>query len=192
MSTEQGHIFVISAPSGAGKTSIMRPFLKRHPEFVFSVSATTRKRRPGEREGIDYHYISSDEFEKKIVAREFLEWEQVYDYYYGTPKKNIDDSIPNGKHIFIEVEVKGALSIKKIYSNAVLIFIEPPSYEELQKRLVKRKTENEEDLTKRLDRAKMELEQKPHFDFCIVNHQIEPAIENLEKYINKIITKGVI
>ncbi len=189
---KQGHVFVISAPSGAGKTSILRSLLNKHPEYTFSVSATTREKRLGERDGIDYYFISSEEFEKKIAAGELLEWEQVYDNYYGTPKKNIEDTIRLGKNIFIEVEVKGALSIKKVFPNAVLIFIEPPSFEELQKRLVKRKTESEEDIKKRMYRAKMELEQKPYFDFCIVNHKIEPTIDKLEKYINQIINKGVV
>ncbi len=183
MKGKKGRIFVISAPSGAGKTSIMRPFLKRHPEFVFSVSATTRKKRPGETNGVDYFYISSSEFEQKIANKEFLEWEQVYDYYYGTLRGFVEETINSGKDIFIEVEVKGALSIKRQYPKALLIFIEPPSYEELTKRLTNRRTESPEDLKKRLERAKMELAQKVYFDVAIMNNKVDEAIENLEQCI---------
>jgi guanylate kinase len=186
MEGKKGRIFVISAPSGAGKTSIMRPFLKRHPEYVFSVSATTRKRRPGEKDGVDYFYISEEEFQRKIDKKEFLEWERVYDYYYGTLRNFVENTVADGKDIFIEVEVKGALSIKRQYPDALLIFIDPPSFDELRKRLMKRKTENEEEMAKRLERAKMELEQKVFFDVAIVNNDIEEATRNLELCINQI------
>jgi len=186
MDGQKGRVFVISAPSGAGKTSIMRPFLERHPEYVFSVSATTRKRRPGEKEGVDYFYISEADFQKRIENKEFLEWERVYDYYYGTLRNFIEDTINAGKDIFIEVEVKGALSIKRKYPAAIMIFIDPPSLDELRKRLTKRKTEDAEEMAKRLERAKMELEQKAFFDVTIVNNDIEEATGNLEKYINQI------
>ncbi|MCE1190426.1 MAG: guanylate kinase [Ignavibacteria bacterium] len=183
MNIKQGHIFVISAPSGAGKTSIIRPFLQQNQDFVYSVSATTRIRRDGEEHGVDYFFISIDEFQKKLENNEFLEWEQVYDYYYGTLRSFVEKTISAGKHIVIEVDVKGALSIKRKYPEAYLIFIEPPAFEDLEKRLRYRNTESAEDLKKRLDRALMELGEKSKFDFSIVNQDLTKAIDALTKYI---------
>jgi guanylate kinase len=158
LENRKGRIIAISAPSGSGKTTIVRKVLKDIPELVFSVSATTRKRRKEEKEGADYYFISENEFKKKIDNNEFIEWEKFYDYYYGTYKNIIDNAVSDGKTIILEVDVKGALSLKKIYPDAVLIYIVPPSFDELVNRLVKRKTEDEADLQKRIDRAKMELE----------------------------------
>lgn len=178
-----GNIFVISAPSGAGKTSIIRPFLKIHKDFVYSVSATTRKIREGERNGSDYFFISEAEFLRRMGNNEFLEWEKVYDYYYGTLNSFIEENIAQGKHVVIEVDVKGALNVKKKYPEANLIFIDPPDYETLEARLKNRNTENDGDLRKRLDRAKMELGEKDKFDKSIKNYNLDDAIENLTIYI---------
>lgn len=183
----KGKIFVISAPSGAGKTSIIRPFLKNNADFVYSVSATTRKMRNGERDGVDYFFISEEEFLQKMAHNEFLEWEKVYDYYYGTLNSFVEETISSGKHVVIEVEVKGALNVKKKYPDANLIFIDPPDYASLEARLKNRNTENEEDMRKRLERAKMELGEKDKFDKCVKNYNLDEAIENLTNYIyNKI------
>jgi len=184
---EKGKIFVIAAPSGTGKTSIIHGFLRNHPQIVYSVSATTRKCRPAEVNGVDYFFITVDEFQQKIENHEFLEWEKVYDYYYGTLRHFVDDTINAGKHIVVEVDVKGALSVKNKYPEAFLIFIDPPSFEELENRLKNRNTDNADDIRKRLERAKMELAEKNNFDFIIVNKDLDVATENLENYIqNKI------
>ncbi len=184
---EKGKIFVIAAPSGTGKTSIIHGFLAHHPEIVYSVSATTRTQRPGEVNGVDYFFVSGDEFQKKIENHEFLEWEKVYDYYYGTLRHFIEDTITTGKHILVEVDVKGALSVKNKYPDSNLIFFDPPSYEELEKRLRKRNTDNANDIIKRLERAKMELAEKNNFDLVIVNDDLDRATQELENYIkNKI------
>ena len=184
---ERGKIFVISAPSGTGKTSIIHGFLTGHKEIVYSVSATTRQRRSVEVDGEDYFFISEEKFKKKIDDHEFLEWEKVYDYYYGTLKRFVENTINSGKHIVVEVDVKGALSVKKRYPEAFLVFIDPPSFEELESRLKKRNTDNDDDIKKRLQRAKMELEEKINFDYVIVNQNLSTAIEELETYIyNKI------
>jgi guanylate kinase len=182
-------IIAISAPSGSGKTTIVRKVLKDIPELVFSVSATTRKRRKEEKEGADYYFISENEFKKKIDNNEFIEWEKFYDYYYGTYKNIIDNAVSDGKTIILEVDVKGALSLKKIYPDAVLIYIVPPSFDELVNRLVKRKTEDEADLQKRIDRAKMELELKDEFDYFVDNTELEKAVIETESLIKKIISK---
>jgi guanylate kinase len=189
LENRKGRIIALSAPSGSGKTTIVRKVLKDIPELVFSVSATTRKRRKEEKEGADYYFISENEFKKKIDNNEFIEWEKFYDYYYGTYKNIVDNAVSDGKTIILEVDVKGALSLKKIYPDAVLIYIVPPSFDELVNRLVKRKTEDEADLQKRIDRAKMELELKDEFDYFVDNTELEKAVIETESLIKKIISK---
>ena len=186
MENKQGSIIVISAPSGTGKTTIVRRILSDFPQFVFSVSATTRKKREHEVEGIDYFFISEEEFKKKVQNNEFVEWELFYDYYYGTFRSFIDNWINNGKSVILEVDVHGALEIKRIYPEAILIYIAPPSLEELIIRLKKRKTENEEDLRKRIERAKMELSHKDKFDYIIVNNDLNIAYYEIKILIGKI------
>jgi guanylate kinase len=189
LENRKGRIIAISAPSGSGKTTIVRKVLKDIPELVFSVSATTRKRRKDEKEGTDYYFITESEFKKKIDNNEFIEWEKFYDYYYGTYKNTVDSAVSIGKTIILEVDVKGALSLKKIYPDAVLIYIVPPSFDELVNRLVKRKTEDQADLQKRIDRAKMELELKDKFDYFVDNTELEKAVTETESVIKKIISK---
>jgi guanylate kinase len=180
----KANLFVFSAPSGSGKTTIVREILKQYPEFAFSVSYTTRKRRSVEKEGVDYYFISEKEFESKIKSNEFVEWEKFYDYYYGTLKKNVDDNIMNGISTVFEVDVKGAVSIKKVYPFATLIFIAPPSIEELKERLVKRNTESNEDLQKRIERAEMELSFKEQFDYVVTNINLEQAKNEVKTIID--------
>ncbi len=178
-------LFVFSAPSGSGKTTIVRDILKQYPEFLFSVSATTRKRRNVEKDGVDYFFISEEEFKKKIDDGEFVEWEKFYDYYYGTLKKIVDDNISKGLATVFEVDVKGAISIKKVYPFATLIFIAPPSIEELKERLIKRNTESDEDLKKRIERAEMELGFKDQFDYVVNNINLEQAKKEAREIIEK-------
>ncbi len=189
MEKKKGKIFAISAPSGTGKTSIVKRLLDEVPGLVYSVSATTRARRNNEKNGTDYFFITEQEFLDKIKKNEFVEWEKVYDYYYGTFKYFIDGNIEYGKSIIAEVDVKGALSLKNIYSEAILIFIAPPSLEELIDRLRKRKTETDSDLVKRIERAKMELSQKDKFDYLIINNDLELAISESKSLILTILNK---
>jgi guanylate kinase len=186
---EKGKIFAISAPSGTGKTTIVKRVLKEIPDLVYSVSATTRKKRSSEYSEIDYFFITEKEFLEKIENNEFVEWEKVYDYYYGTFKYFIDENINRGKNVIAEVDVKGALSLKKIYPEAILIFLAPPSLNELIDRLMKRKTETETDLQKRIERAKMELSQKDKFDYLIINKDLEIALSETKNLILTIINK---
>lgn len=176
---------MFSAPSGSGKTTIVKEVLNSFPNFVFSISATTRKKRPNEKDGVDYFFITEKEFLERIEKNEFVEWEKFYDYYYGTLKSQIDDNIKNGRHTVFEVDVKGAISIKKYYPEAVLIFIAPPSIEELKQRLIKRNTETEEDLKKRIERAEMELSFKDKFDYVVSNSDLEFAKKEVKKIIEK-------
>lgn len=184
-----GAVIGVSAPSGTGKTTIVKQVLEAFPEIVFSVSATTREKRANEKNGVDYFFLSEKEFKEKIEKNEFVEWEQFYDYYYGTFKSYIDVNISCGKPVLLEVDVKGALSLKNIYPDAVLVYILPPSLEELVRRLKNRNTEKEVDFQKRIERAKMELSLKDKFDYFVINEDLNKAIEETKSLIKKIINK---
>ncbi|MEO8512781.1 MAG: guanylate kinase [Ignavibacteria bacterium] len=180
-------LFVICAPSGAGKTTIIRELFKKIPELTFSISATTREKRPGETNGKDYYFISLDDFNSKKADNEFVETEEVHGNYYGTLKSETEPYLKSNKHMIFDVDVKGAISIKKIYPEAVTIFIDVP-YDELLRRLKKRNTETAEQIEKRLSRIKMEVELKDKFDFVVDNSKgLENAVMETEKIIkNKI------
>ncbi len=189
LKTKQGEIIVVAAPSGSGKTTIVKRILNEFPEIIFSISATTRKKRDNETDGIEYFFITEDEFKQKINNDEFAEWERFYDYYYGTLKSFVDENVLANKIVLLELDVNGALSIKKNYPDAHLIYIVPPSKEELIKRLTGRNTESEEDLKKRIERAKMELSLKDKFDYFIHNDDLEKAVQESKSLIKKIIDK---
>ena len=183
----KGEIIAVAAPSGAGKTTIVKRILALFPELVFSISATTRPKRETETDGVEYIFLSEEGFKEKIEKDEFIEWEKFYDYYYGTFKSVIDETINSGNTVLLEVDVKGALSIKKLYPFAHLIYISPPSYQELVKRLRDRKTESNEDFEKRTERAKMELSLKNKFDYIIVNENLENAVIETSALVKKIL-----
>jgi len=178
MMNNRSHVLiVISGPSGCGKTTIAHALLERHPETMFSVSATTRHKRPNEVYGKDYFFLTRDEFEQKIERNELAEWEQIYGDYYGSLIREIEKSAIAGVPMLFDVDVKGALSIKKKYTDrAVLIFIKPPSLECLIERLRKRNTETPETFARRMNRAAMELDLAKEFDHVIVNDDLTNAI----------------
>ena len=176
-------LIVISAPSGCGKTSIARGLLARHPDIEFSVSATTRKQRANEVHGKDYYFLSREEFEKAIGEKKFVEWEEIYNDLYGTPKSEIERVFNAGKSLIFDIDVKGAVSIKKQFPDAVLIFIKPPSVEVLYTRLVNRKTDSLESLRKRLERFPMELMMEHEFDYRVVNDDLQKAIDEVDRIV---------
>jgi guanylate kinase len=185
---KKGRLIVVAAPSGTGKTTILKKILTLFSkEVVFSISATTRPKRETEKDGIEYYFLTEEEFTQKINKGEFVEWEKFYDYYYGTYKSSLEENINSGKTLLLEVDVKGALSIKKLYPEAHLVYILPPSYEELVNRLRDRNTESEIDLNKRIERAKMELSQKDKFDYIVVNKDLDIAVKEIVSIIEKII-----
>lgn len=177
-------LIVISAPSGCGKTTIARAILQKHPEFMFSVSATTRPKRKDEVHGKDYFFFTREEFEKNVSAGLLVEWEEIYGNYYGTLKSEIERTLVAGSTMLFDIDVKGALSIHRQYpADTLLVFIKPPSVEILTARLKNRKTEDEETIRKRLERVPMELEAGKEFDVSIVNDDLQRAIGEVDAVI---------
>ncbi len=176
---KKGLILVISAPSGVGKTTLCKRLLQVSSSFISSVSFTTRRPRRNEIEGVDYYFVSQKEFQKMIEKRRFIEWTEVHGRLYGTSANLLDQAIKEEKDVLLEVDVKGGAKIKKNYPQAVLIFLLPPSWQELGKRLTNRKTEDKEKVAQRIKRAKREIEYAPHYDYFIVNDDINRALEDL-------------
>lgn len=186
-----GKVVIVSAPSGAGKTSIVKHVLEFLPELRFSTSATTRAKREGEVNGKDYHFLSVDDFKKGIRNDAFLEWEEVYaNQFYGTLKSEIQRIWDEGKVVIFDVDVKGGLNIKKFFGDkALAIFVEPPTVQELENRLRKRGTETEESLRKRVAKAEYELSFAPQFDKIILNDNLDVAREEMLQTIREFLNK---
>lgn len=175
----KGLIFVMSGPSGAGKTTIVKAALKEMEGIEFSVSYTTRPKRADEIEGVDYFFVDEGTFKKLIENGEFLEWAEVHGHLYGTSKKFVEERLERGINMLLDVDVKGALNIKKVYKDGIFIFVAPPSFKELKERLMKRHTENKDNFEKRIEDAKFELSQISKFEYLIVNREINTAVKEL-------------
>jgi guanylate kinase len=182
---QKNKILIITAPSGAGKTSITKYLMDRFPVLSFSVSAATRLPRRIEKDGIDYHFMSAADFKYKIQHNEFIEWEMVYEgKYYGTLKSELDKIWAEGKVPVLDIDVKGAIHVQQQFDSGTLsLFIEPPSVDELKKRLLGRGTETEESLASRVNKASYELSFKDHFNKVIVNENLESACAEAEKIV---------
>jgi len=181
-------LIVISGPSGSGKGTIIKEVIKKISDLIYSVSYTTRPKREGEIEGKDYFFISEDEFERLIDEDFFIEWAKVYDYYYGTSKEFVIENLRDGKDVILEIEIQGAKKIREIYDkkNAVFIFIAPPDFKELERRIMNRKRgETEEEIKKRMDFAKKEIEESKNYDYIIINDNINKAVKKIINIINK-------
>ncbi len=179
----EGLLIVISGPAGTGKGTVVGRLLEKNPNIKLSISKTTRKPRPGEKEGVNYFFVSREQFEEEIKNERFLEYAEYNNNYYGTPKDFVFEALEKGFDVILEIETKGALQIKKVFSDAVLIFLLPPSIEELYKRLVKRGTESEDEIRARLEIAKNEIKLVPEYDYCVINDNVDDAAEKIQKII---------
>ncbi len=183
MTDKKGHIFIISGPSGAGKTTLIRSLLREMSGLRQCITYTTRARRPGEREGIDHYFVDEPAFTRLIEAKRLAEWAEINGYHYGTPKAGIDAITAAGGNAVIDIDIKGAAAIKSLYPEAVSIFIKPPSASVLRERLG---TRGETDrLDKRLQRVALEMEQAPRYDHVVVNDSLERAIGSVKAIITK-------
>ena len=178
-------LFVISGSSGVGKGTVLKGFLEKNPEFMLSVSCTTRMPREGEIDGINYFFLTKEEFQQCIDDEKFLEWAEFAGNRYGTKKKFIEKCLNEGKNVILEIDTKGALQVKKQMPEAVLIFICPPSLEALENRLRGRHTEDEATIQKRMNEVKKELDRAEDFDYKIVNDDLQRAISELKGIVEK-------
>ena len=183
MLNRKGLLLVVSGPSGAGKGTICKALLNKNDQIKLSVSATTRKPRNGEVHGVNYFFIEKEEFIKMIENGEFLEYAQIYDNFYGTPKAAIIECLEKGQDVILEIEMQGARQIKEVYPEGVFIFVLPPSLEELKSRIVGRGTETQEEIEKRFSCAFEEINQIVNYDYFIVNEDIEKSVSDVEAII---------
>lgn len=176
----KGFLVVVSGAAGTGKGTIISSVLENNEKLVYSVSMTTRAPRVGEVEGKSYYFVSKEHFEKLIAEDAFVEYAFVHTDYYGTPKANLENEVKNGKIVILEIDVQGAEEVMKKYPNAVSVFILPPSFEELERRLRTRGTETEEKILKRLENAKLEMMKANQYEYLIVNDDLSSAIRDFE------------
>lgn len=176
-------LFVISGSSGVGKGTIIKKFLEKNPEFKLSVSCTTRQKREGEVHGVNYYYLTREDFMNAVENGDFLEWAEFSGNCYGTNKKFVEQCLENDENLLLEIDTKGALQVKDKMENAVLIFILPPSLEELERRLRGRGTESEEAIQKRLATVESEMENSKQFKYTVVNDVVDRAVEEIENII---------
>jgi guanylate kinase len=183
MDSARAFLFILSSPSGGGKTTMIRELRKRHPEWAYSISATTRPPRQDEKHGEDYWFLTESEFREGIRNGRFMEWAEVHGYLYGTPKEPIEIHYARGKKVLLDIDVKGALAVKKQRSDAVLIFLHPPSMDVLRQRLSERGTEDDPMINKRLAAAEEEKKYAERYDFQLINGLMENTLEDLESII---------
>lgn len=190
----KGLLIILSSPSGGGKTTIIREILKQNPdEFVYSISATTRKPRSGEIDGQHYFFLTPAEFMNLRDNGLLLEWEPVHDYYYGTPKLYIEKSIDQGKLVLLDIDVNGALRVAENYrENTITIFIAPPSMDELIQRLKNRKTDSDPEINRRLERIPLEMEKSKLFDYVVVNQDLKNTVVKVMRIIREFQVKKAV
>ncbi len=180
---QKGLLMVISGPSGTGKGTLVKHLLRRNNTIQLSVSATTRDPRPGEVDGVNYFFLNKSDFKKKLVEGEFLEYAEVYGNYYGTPRVFVEDQLNKGQNILLEIDIVGALQVREKFENAILLFIIPPSLEELKRRIESRGTETPEQMMKRMDSALEEIKELEQYDYVILNDEINKATGLIESIV---------
>ena len=177
---KKGKTFIISGPSGVGKSTVLKALLERRPNVYFSVSATTREPRPGELDGIHYHFMDVESFRKWISMDQFLEYAEYVGNFYGTPKRFVDEAMDQGKDVILDIEVQGAIQVTSKRPETVRIFIAPPSWAELERRLTERGTDSKDKIQKRLLRAKVEFQTAHTYDYFVINDTVENAVRELD------------
>jgi guanylate kinase len=180
---EKGILFILSGPSGVGKGTVRKELFERKTELRYSISMTTREKRPGEVDGVDYFYKTNEEFERLIAEGKLLEYAKFVNNYYGTPKEYVENTLNQGYDVFLEIEVQGAMQVKKNFPEGVFIFLFPPSLEELKNRIVNRGTENEEVILNRLKEARNEIDMMDSYDYVVVNDDVDRAVEKIQSII---------
>lgn len=180
---EQGKLVVISGFSGAGKGTIMKALLKKYPDYALSISVTSRKPRAGEIDGVDYFFITVEQFKEMIEKEQLIEYAQYVENYYGTPKEYVDEQRKLGKNVLLEIEIQGALKIKKKYPEAVLVFVTTKDADTLINRLTNRGTEDETTIKKRLERAVVESDGVENYDYIVINDILDDSVETIDKII---------
>ena len=180
---ENGLLIVISGPSGTGKGTVCTELLTRHPLIAYSISATTRPPRPGEKDGQNYYFLDKDVFQQMIAKGELLEWAEVYGNYYGTPLSKIKDKLVAGQDVLLEIDTQGALNVMKNFPHGIYIYLVPPSLSELEKRIRGRGSENEESITRRLNAACDEIELGKKYAYIVVNTTVSHAVSNIASII---------
>lgn len=177
---KRGKLFVISGPSGVGKSTILKELLQRQKDIYFSVSATTRQPRPGEEDGVHYHFRTPEDFRQLIEEEALLEWAEYVGNYYGTPAKYVDEAMEQGRNVILDIEVQGAGKVAEKRPEAIRIFIAPPSWQELERRLTERGTDAPDKISGRLARAREEFESAGKYDYVVINDTVEHAVGELE------------
>lgn len=175
----RGSLYIVSAPSGAGKTSLVGKLIELDSRIMVSVSSTTRDKRPGEENGVNYHFLSIEDFEVKILQGDFLEHAQVFDNFYGTSQSSVEDQLNSGKDVILEIDWQGAQQVRELMPNAISIFILPPSLKELKKRLTGRGTDSDEIIERRMADAVSELSHYNEFDYIVINNNFDIALKEL-------------
>ncbi|GAB4072416.1 guanylate kinase [Barrientosiimonas marina] len=183
MLDEKGILFVLSGPSGVGKGTVRKDLFKQSNDLAYSISMTTREKRLGEAEGIDYFYKTNDEFEQLIADGELLEYARFVNNYYGTPRRYVEDTLRSGKDVFLEIEVQGAVQVKENFPEGVFIFLFPPSLEELKNRIVERGTESQDAVLNRLKEAENEIDMMDVYDYVVVNDDVNTAVSKIQSII---------